>query len=374
MLLVRLFCISLRGMRRSFMRSFSVIKVLIVDDSSFMRRALSSMLSRTTDIQVVGTAIDGLDALKKAKELDPDVMTMDVEMPRMDGLTTVQQIMKSAPCPIIMVSSLTEEGAETTLKALEYGALDFIPKNMGGTPEAFCDELVKKIRAVARKKALLRLRYSRINHPLTSLRESPAPQPAFTPCRGQRDLVAIGVSTGGPPAVQKILSQLPANFPACILIAQHMPATFTGPFAKRLDAVSKLTVTEAADGDKLRAGCAYVCPGGKHMRVVKHGALPEISISPDPQDALYKPSVTVLMESVGQLMGRRALGVMLTGMGSDGCEGAKILAAKGGYMLAQNETSCVVYGMPKAVVDAGIVNHVVDIDQMAEAIATAVRG
>lgn len=353
-----------------------MINVLIVDDSSFMRRALTEMLKSSEDITVVGTANDGIEALKKAKELSPDVITLDVEMPRMDGLTTLQELMKTNPCPVIMVSSLTEEGAEATLKALEYGALDFIPKNMGAAPQHFGEELVKRIRAIARRKALLRLRYSRINR-TSAENHSPSDAgrvPASSPCRGARDIVAIGVSTGGPPAVQKILSQLPENFPACILIAQHMPATFTGPFAKRLDAVSKLTVTEAAEGDRLRPGHAYVCPGGKHMSVVKRGIMPEIHISTEPTDAIYKPSVNVLMDSFGKTLGFRTLGVMLTGMGSDGCEGAKTLTANGGYLIAQSESSCVVYGMPKAVVDAGLANQIADIDNMASAILTAVRG
>lgn len=352
-----------------------MIKVLIVDDSAFMRKALSTVLSEDVGIEIVGTARDGEEALQKVRLLDPDVVTLDIEMPRLNGLQTLQELMKTMPRPVLMVSSLTEEGAESTLKAMELGALDFIPKSLSSQHAFFAAELVKKIKVLARKKALMQLRFGRMSS--ASARRTSAPPvacPPPVPCRGARDIVAIGVSTGGPPAVQKVLSSLPANFPACILIAQHMPAAFTGPFAKRLDNVCKITVSEAQDGDKIKAGHAYVAPGGKHMQVVMRGPLPEINVTTEPASALYKPSANVLIESVGKHMGRKSLGVILTGMGNDGTEGMKVLKGKGGYVLAQNENSCVVYGMPKAVVDAGIADQVLDIDQMAEAIITAVRG
>ncbi len=350
-----------------------MITVLVVDDSAFMRRALSSLISQDPDIKIVGSARDGEDALQKISALNPDVVTMDIEMPRMDGLATLQEIMKTAPRPVIMVSSLTEEGAEATLKALEYGALDFIPKSISNNHDVFASELTQKIRAVARKRALLQLRFSR-QAAAAQHAHRQVPSASFVPCRGARDVVAVGVSTGGPPAVQKVLSALPADFPACILIAQHMPAAFTGPFAKRLDNVSKITVSEAQHGDKIKPGHAYVAPGGKHMMLQMRGALPEVAITTEPASALYKPSATVLMESVGKAIGRKALGVMLTGMGSDGLEGMKVLKERGGYVLAQNEQSCVVYGMPKAVVDAGLADQVLDIDHMADALITAVKG
>lgn len=195
-----------------------------------------------------------------------------------------------------------------------------------------------------------------------------------TPCPGPHDLVVIGVSTGGSPVVQKILSALPPDIPACFLIAQHMPAAFTGPFAKRLDSVCRIDVTEAQDGDRLKNGHAYVCPGGRHISVRMRGPLPEVAVTEEPRDALYKPTVNLLMESAGKLMGRRTLGVMLTGMGSDGCEGARVLREKGGCLIAQNEASCVVYGMPKAVVDAKLANQILDADDIAQAIMTIIRG
>lgn len=350
-----------------------------------MRHALVSMLEKDPEIKVADTARDGKDALEKAARLDVDVITLDVEMPRLDGLETLKELMKTNPLPVIMVSSLTESGAVSTLKALEYGAQDFIPKTASNDKDAFGEELRRKVKAIARRKSIVRLKY---HH---APQGRPAPQPAphtqqasssggarsatfKSPCTGPRDLVVIGVSTGGPPVVQKILSALPANLPACILIAQHMPQTFTGPFAKRLDNVSAITVTEAVDGDKLKNGHAYVCPGGMHIGVRLRGPLPEVAITEEPKDALYKPTVNVLMETAGTIMGRRTLGVMLTGMGSDGVDGARVLREKGGCLIAQSEASCVVYGMPKAVVDANLANLILDADDIAHAIIATVKG
>lgn len=401
-----------------------MIRVLVVDDSAFMRNAISSYLTQDAGIEVVGTARDGVDCLEKVRQLQPDVITLDLEMPRMDGLETLRQLMNTSPLPVIMISSLTEFGAEATLKAMEVGAMDFIPKNMANDKEAFGDEIRRKVKLLARRKAFIRLKFSsqrqrpsaaqttpvttpplssRPASPLPSgrpasaiprstpaapLRSStphiPAPPPAPsravpTPgsrarCRGARDIVVIGVSTGGPPVVQKILSALPASLPACILIAQHMPASFTGPFAKRLDGICALNVTEAVNGDKIVNGHAYVCPGGKHIGIQMRGSLPEVLVTDDPRDALYKPTVNLLMETAGKTMGRRVLGVMLTGMGSDGVDGARVLKEKGGWLIAQSEATCVVYGMPKAVVDAGLADQVVDADDIAEQIVAAVKG
>jgi len=354
-----------------------MISVLVVDDSTFMRNTITSLLEQDSEIKVVGTARNGQEALEKAEELDPDVMTLDVDLPRLDGLGVLQQLMKKTPIPVLMVSSLTQSGAESTLKALEYGALDFIPKTMSCDRECFGAELQRKVRAIARRKTIIKLKYRRINQIQVPVPRPQPSQPADyvqTPCTGPRDLVVIGVSTGGPPVVQKILSALPADLPACILIAQHMPAAFTNPFAKRLDSVCKISVTEAQDGDKFKTGHAYVCPGGKHLGIRMRGPLPEIFVAEEPRDALYKPSANVLFETAGKAMGRRTLGAILTGMGSDGCEGAKVLKEKGGCLIAQNEASCVVYGMPKAIVDNKLANLILDVDDIANAIITTVRG
>lgn len=360
------------------------------------------MLTEDPEIQIVGMARDGNEALDMVRAQNPDVVTLDVEMPKRDGLSTLQVIMAEKPRPVIMVSSLTQEGAEATLKAMDLGALDFIPKYPPDSSRLdlarLSAELCTKVKAVVGKARRFPLRQ---RSPVTSAMPAPSPSvpTSFAPGRAvptvpplpstryatpqpvpvtlrprgrqTRDYVAIGVSTGGPPAVQKVLSALPADFPACILIAQHMPGSFTGPFAKRLDSVSKIRVKEAESGDRIQSGVAYVAPGGKHMRVDLRGATPVLTITTDPPEALYKPSANVLMDSMGNAVGSRTLGVMMTGMGSDGLEGMKVLKRKGGYAIAQNEASCVVYGMPKSVVDAGLADEVVDIDRLAEAIVAA---
>lgn len=357
-----------------------MISVVVVDDSAFMRKALSTMLEKDPEIRVVATARDGEEGLQVIRQHNPDVVTLDIEMPRMDGLTTLRHIMMEMPRPVLMVSSLTTEGAEATLKALELGAVDFIPKQLSKVSLDIVrieNDLRDKVKEVSRRRML---RTPRPVRPATTVAPAAASQvasgdatPRLTAVpprtgRPQRDVVAIGVSTGGPPAVQKVLSQLPADFPAGILIAQHMPAAFTGPFAKRLDGVCAITVKEAESGEKLKPGTAYIAPGGKHLRVEQRISHMEVVVTTDPADALYKPSANVLMESVGQALGRRALGVILTGMGSDGMEGMKVLKQKGGKSIAQSDATCVVYGMPKAIVDAGLADEIVDIDDMAAAI------
>lgn len=362
-----------------------MIKVLVVDDSAFMRSALTRMLTEDPEIEVVGSARDGEEGLEKVRSLDPDLITLDVEMPRMDGLGMLERLMKTTPKPVLMVSSLTREGAEPTLKALELGALDFIPKYQEGSSslEGLQRELHAKVKAVVRRGRFLRPLTTphrtasvhasgpEFNAPKPRVSGAAIPAPVKHSGHPSRDMVAIGVSTGGPPAVQKVLAALPDDFPACILIAQHMPATFTGAFAKRLDAVSRISVKEAQTGDRIAPGLAYVCPGGKHLRVDMRGPLPVLTVTAEPTSALYKPSVNVLMESVGLSMARRVVGVTMTGMGSDGVEGSKVLKQKGGYLIAQNEASCVVYGMPKAVVDAGLADEIVELDALADSIRNA---
>ncbi|UZP68436.1 chemotaxis response regulator protein-glutamate methylesterase [Desulfovibrio mangrovi] len=353
-----------------------MITVVVVDDSAFMRKALSSMLEKDPEIKVVATARDGQEGLEMIRKHNPDVVTLDIEMPRMDGLTALRHIMMEMPRPVLMVSSLTVEGAEATLKAMELGAVDFIPKQLSKVSLDIVkieEDLQEKVKHISRRR-FIPPRPSRPVRPVaavngTAAATAAAPKPVVARNgRPTRDIVAIGVSTGGPPAVQKVLSQLPADFPATILIAQHMPAAFTGPFAKRLDGVCKITVKEAETGDKIAPGMAYVAPGGKHIRLDLRGGRMELVVTPEPADALYKPSANVLMESVGNSVGRKALGVILTGMGSDGAEGMRVLKQKGGRSIAQSDASCVVYGMPKAVVDAGLADEIHDIDDIAEAI------
>ena len=352
-----------------------MVKVLVVDDSIFMRNTLVKILQKSPQIEVVATARDGEEALKLIGTHDPDVVTLDIEMPRMDGLTALKHIMEDMPRAVIMISSLTVEGAEPTLKAMELGAVDFITKQTLPT-EGYEKTIHDTVITVARRTPILK-NLKRARPAATAATPAAAAKPAAPSAlagKSQiqvrsavplRDVVAIGVSTGGPPAVQKLLAALPERFPACILIAQHMPATFTPAFAKRLDSLSKMSVKEAEPGDKLKNGWAFIAPGGKHLRVKPNL---EIEISEEPTSALYKPSANELMDSVGRVFGRKALGVMLTGMGNDGVIGAKVLKDNGGRMLAQSEQSCVVYGMPKAVVDAGLADAVADIDDLAQLI------
>lgn len=352
-----------------------MISVLVVDDSAFMRKALSTMLAGDPEIQVVGTARDGEEGLEKIRQLKPDVVTLDIEMPRMDGLTALRHIMMEMPRPVLMVSSLTTEGAEATLKAMELGAVDFIPKQLSRVSLDIVKiegELRAKVKNVARRK-IRPMRPQRkvevIAQPVVT--EKKAMEAVPQKRSPVRDVVAIGVSTGGPPAIQKVLSKLPADFPACILIAQHMPQAFTGPFAKRLDAVCQITVKEAEMGDRVQPGTAFVAPGGRHLLIDQKVSRIDLLVSDEPRDALYKPSANVLIASVAQGVGKRGVGVILTGMGSDGLEGIRELKKRSGYVLAQNDESCVVYGMPKAVVDAGLADEVLDIEDMSQAIMNA---
>lgn len=360
-----------------------MIKVVVVDDSAFMRKAISTMLAKDPEIDVVATARDGEEGLELIRKHNPDVVTLDIEMPRMDGLTALRHIMMEMPRPVLMVSSLTSEGAEATLKALDLGAVDFIPKQLSKVSLDIVKieaSLISKVKIVASRKMM----HSRPRTATTARPAAPVSAPSRYEPRGagagvpaavtspggaaKRDVVVIGVSTGGPPAVQKVLSAFPANFPASIVIAQHMPAAFTGPFAKRLDGLCQIAVKEAEPGDRLKAGCAFIAPGGKHLLLKQLVSRVDLEISTEPASALYKPSANVLIGSAAEAVGRRALGVILTGMGNDGMEGIRTLKQKGGRALAQSDATCVVYGMPKAIVDAGLSDEIVDIDDMAQAI------
>jgi len=360
-----------------------VINVVVIDDSAFMRKALSTMLEKDPEIRVVATARDGEEGLDMIRRHDPQVVTLDIEMPRMDGLTALRRIMMEMPRPVLMVSSLTTEGAESTLKALDLGAVDFIPKQLAKVSLDIIrieENLRAKVKEIARRRfrppSFARAQSGQIGRTTSAaqsgLASASAPERkrpgANIGGKPLRDVVAIGVSTGGPPAVQKILSSLPKDFPAGILIAQHMPEAFTGPFAKRLDSVCQITVKEAESGERLVPGTAYVSPGGKHLLIEQKISRIEILVSPEPKEALYKPSANVLGESVARGVGRRALGVILTGMGSDGLEGIRALKRAGGRALAQSDSTCVVYGMPKAIVDAGLADEIVDLDDMADAV------
>lgn len=351
-----------------------MIKVLIVDDSAFMRKALTSMLQEDPEIKVVGTARDGLEALQMIQELKPDIVTMDVEMPRMDGITALKEIMSKNPVPVIMVSSLTTEGAKVTLEALELGAVDFIPKNLSELSVNIVKikgMLIDKIKTIARRGVVKRRQPIRTPGPKVEVPKVEIPKARISTER-KVGIVSIGTSTGGPKALQEIIPKLPKDFPVPIVIAQHMPPNFTKPFAERLNQLSQLSVKEAEEGEIIKAGMVYVAPGRGHMRLKRRGIETYITISDDREEFIYRPSVDALMLSVAECFPGRSLGVILTGMGNDGAKGAKKIKETGGRVFAQNEETCVVYGMPRAVVEAGIADKIVPLEEMAGEIINAV--
>ena len=340
-----------------------MIRVLVVDDSAFMRKALSRMLEKDPEIRVAGTARDGFEALAKIRDLDPDLVTLDVEMPRMDGLETLGRIMEEHPRPVLMVSSLTEEGAEVTLRALDLGALDFIPKGIGGNVLEIVrieEALREKVKALARGR-----RWVPQGRPS-------APRAAPGGRLGRARYVAIGASTGGPPALQKVFAGLPAAMAAPVVVVQHMPKAFTGAFARRLDAASPLAVKEAETGDRLVPGHAFVAPGGQHLVVRREGGDLVLQVTARPAETLHRPSVDVTFRSFAETAGGETLAVVLTGMGSDGTEGVRALKGKGAHAIAQDAPSCVVYGMPRSVVEAGLADRVLPLEKIPEAIREAV--
>lgn len=354
------------------------IRVLIVDDSPFMRKALERMLVAAEDIQVVGTARDGLDALEKIPQLKPDIVTLDVEMPRMDGLTCLKKIMVDHPLPVLMVSSLTQEGAQATLEALALGALDFIPKESSlasGSILQIQQDLQEKVRKLARSP---RFRKPGIKPPPPAVRpgfSAPAPlqglsRPMTSPAGiiaggPMAELFAIGCSTGGPKALQDLLPALPKGLPVPCLIVQHMPASFTKPFAERLNSICQVEVKEAEHGETARPGTVYIAPGGIHLNFRQRGSQAIIELNPEPADSLHKPSVDVMFQSIAQECTKQVLAMILTGMGSDGARGMQMLKAKGAHTLAEAEESCIVYGMPKAAFERGCVDQVAPLQEMA---------
>lgn len=345
-------------------------KVLIVDDSAFMRRIIRQMVESDPTFEVVGTARDGQEGVELTLKLKPDVITMDVEMPRMNGLEATEAIMEQRPTPILIVSSLTTEGAQATLDALDKGAVDFLAKNLVSSAldvMKIRDELVDKLKVVARSKGALKRRVSTKKKSLGVVTVTPpdgAPRKTFATQRVA--IVAIGASTGGPRAVQDVLSKLPGSLSTTFVVSVHMPGAFTTAFAQRLNTLSPLTVREAVDGEKLQDGVVLVSPGGRQTRVKRRGVTNfTIEISDDPPDSLYKPAIDIMMTSVAEAYPGRSLGVILTGMGHDGLEGMTHIRNKGGKTLVQDEATSTVYGMPKAVIEAGIADKIAPIDLIA---------
>ena len=356
------------------------IKILVVDDSPFMRKSLQKMLEDAPDLHVVATARDGIDALEKIQEYQPDIVTLDIEMPRMDGLTCLRKIMADHPMPVLMVSSLTQEGAQATLDALSIGALDFIPKESSFASMSILQiqqDLQEKVRRLATSPRFHRAPPSAAHPPAppapAAVKPLLPPRPAPpTPAAGtgipnspQAELLVIGSSTGGPKALQDILPALPANLPVPCLIVQHMPSTFTKPFADRLDGICQVHVKEAEQGEPLKAGTVYIAPGGIHMTYGARGPKGCIDLSPEPVSSLHRPSVDVLFLSVSELFRGQAFAGILTGMGSDGAKGMEQLKRKGAYTLSEAEETCVVYGMPRAAFERGCVDTVAPLPEIA---------
>lgn len=336
------------------------IRVLVVDDSALMRKLIPLVLERDPDIEVAGTAMDGAFALKKIEELRPDVVTLDLEMPRMDGIETLRLIMRNAPLPVIVFSTHSKEGAYSTFKALALGAIDFVakPKDVpSGNLATVAIELIQKIK-VAKRAAGFRPQAKQ------TLDAPPAPKKGLRPSMPPSRVIAVGISTGGPNALQFVLSQLPRDFPATILIVQHMPEGFTDMFARRLDECCELDVAEAKSGDLLIAGRALICPGNRHMMVrrMPRGDMTVLSDSAPVNG--HRPSVDVLFHSVAQEFGPQAVGLLMTGMGEDGAEGLGALRAAGAITLAQSEESCIVGGMPRAAIQKGYVSKIVPLDTL----------
>ncbi len=352
------------------------VRVLVVDDSAFMRKILTDLLQSDPTITVVGTARDGSDGVEKCLALQPDVLTMDIEMPKLDGFGALREIMSRRPTPVVMVSSHTREGAEATVRALALGAVDFVAKPSGSISlnmHVTRDELVAKVKGAAGATP----RYRRVMAELPPVRREAKLQVAAAsmeraPDHGvtSRRLVVIGCSTGGPGALHQIIPRLPAELGAGVLVVQHMPAGFTRSLAQRLDEISAIRVKEAEEGDRVVDGQVLVAPGGYHMLVDAEG---RIRLNQDPPMHGVRPAVDKTLESVVPLWGSRSVGVILTGMGYDGAKGMVSLKRSGGRTIAEDASTCVVYGMPKVVAELGAADHVLPIQEISEAIVRMIR-
>ena len=344
-----------------------MIKILIVDDSAFMRKLLSDLFSAEPDFTVLDTARNGVDAVEKVKRLQPDLITMDVEMPVMDGIKALEIIMKETPTPVLMISSLTRAGAEATLSALELGAVDFVAKSTGilSNISSIGNEILAKSRAAVHAKVL---RF--VEKPKVPLRVKPVLQPITG--GGEEKVLAIGTSTGGPRALQEVITKLPGNLPCGVVIVQHMPPGFTKSLSERLDSLSALTVKEAEHNDVVRSGLVLIAPGNYHMTVEREGNKKVIKLDQSPPIGGHRPAVDPMMESVARVYGQGAFGVILTGMGHDGAKGMKAIKQQHGYTIAEDQSTAVVFGMPKAAIELGVVDKVAPISAVAAEIVKAI--
>lgn len=349
------------------------INVLIVDDSAFIRKAMKRMLGSDTAIKVIGEARDGYEAIQMVKGLNPDVVTLDVKMPDMDGLQALERIMREHPVPVLMVSSLTSEGGAVTLKALEMGAVDFIDKSSCHTAMDIADiasSLIQKVKVIAGVDMKKVVESTPEPRPV-----SPATLSALSVTRDENPalLVAIGTSTGGPMSLEKVLTPLPANFPGTILVVQHMPLGFTSSLAQRMNNQCPMEVKEAEEDDPLCPGRIYIAPSGYHLKLRRSLNRYHVVLSKEPRDMPHCPSVDVMMESIAQTWQGRMMGVVMTGMGHDGSDGIKAMKQQGGTIVAQNEETCVVYGMPRAAYLTGCVDRMLPLYEIANAICLFAR-
>ena len=379
-----------------------MIRVLVADDSAFMRRVITDLFESQTDFQVLDTAKTGKEAIEKVIKLKPDLLTLDINMPIMDGLSALEVIMKDCPLPVVMVSSITKEGADATIKAMGLGAIDFICKPNGSLSklDSVAEEILAKCRAAAGVKMRKRLNGSLAVFPPpikkapTTVRVALPERKTLTATRTTTTLtrgnvkqaikatggrassggrfIVLGCSTGGPNALQEFVPRLPADLPCPVLMVQHMPAGFTASLARRLNEVSAITVKEAEDKEPLKAGTVYVAPGGYHMTVAEGAGGKVISLNQNPPLGTLRPAADMLFESVAKY-GNDIVSVILTGMGQDGANGMEKIKKTGGYVIAESEETCVVYGMPKAVVDRGLADEVLPVQNIAEAAVRALK-
>lgn len=350
-----------------------MIKILIVDDSAFMRKLLSDLFSAEPDFIVLDTARNGKEAIDKAKRLKPDLITLDVEMPIMDGITALGKIMGEAPAPVVMVSSLTRAGADATLRALELGAVDFVAKSAGSISSisGISAEILEKCRAAAKVNVTqLFKKQHKPNSIMSSFSQPILPQPSIY--TNEEQVIAIGTSTGGPRALQEIITRLPGNLPCGVVIVQHMPPGFTKSLSERLNSLSSLTVKEAEHNDIIRPGLVLIAPGDYHMSIEREGQKKIIKLNQNPPVGGHRPAVDPMMESVAKVYGARSVGVILTGMGHDGAKGIQAIKQSKGYTIAEDQSTAVVFGMPKSAIELGVVDKVAPLSAIAAEIVKSV--
>jgi two-component system, chemotaxis family, protein-glutamate methylesterase/glutaminase len=353
----------------------NLIKVIVIDDSAFMRKSLTLMLESDQEIRVIATARDGNDGIEKIRKLKPDIVTLDIEMPVMDGLTALKIIMEQMPVPVLMVSSLTTEGACSTMQAFDLGAVDFISKDLASIStniKNIKDELIDKIKQIAQSR-LIQTRF-RMRRLVQSSQErkiqnkSVSKSVSFESAASDFQAVVLGISTGGPEVLHKLIPKIPESFPISMAIVQHMPPYFTRSLAERLNSISKVHVKEAEQGEVIEPGKVLIAPGGKQMTFYNDGSHIVTKISDEPFNALYRPSADIMMKSAAETFHGPLLGIIMTGMGKDGVEGLKCIKSNGGYVIAQDEESCVVYGMPQAALDEGVVDSMVSPEKISLAL------